>query len=75
MNGRNCRDIISQENLASILCNEAVVILENRAVMDMILKNYDIPCKVMNNQKRLFETGNSFLLMKGFEYKELINNM
>nr|XP_015840733.1 PREDICTED: uncharacterized protein LOC103315225 [Tribolium castaneum] len=75
LNVRNCLDITSQENLSAILCNEDLVILENRAVMEMILKNYDLPCEIMSNQERLFQTGNSFLLSKSFKHKKLIDNM
>lgn len=75
LNTGKCLDINNQSNLASILCENNLVFLENRVIMSTLSKKYNIPCNVINYNVKYFQLGNSFLLMKGLKQKYLINLM
>ncbi|GJQ82948.1 hypothetical protein Trydic_g5948 [Trypoxylus dichotomus] len=75
LNGPGCLDINNQTNLAKILCNDGVIFLENRVVMATIIKTYDLPCTITFPPQKFFMKPNSFILLKGFQEKTLINSM
>lgn len=58
-----------------MLCQNNVVVLENRVVMANIKKNFQLQCEILNTQERYFKMGNSVAMLKNFQYKKTIRNL
>lgn len=75
LNGRGCLNINNQTNLAKNVCDEGVIFLENRVVMSTVIKRYNLSCAVTFSPTKYFVKANSFILLKSFQEKKLINSM
>ncbi|KAJ8968651.1 hypothetical protein NQ314_002192, partial [Rhamnusium bicolor] len=74
LNNEDCLDINHQENIPKIICNNKIIILENRVVMSSVPKHFEIPCQFISFNERYFIKENSFLMWKDFEGKKNIDN-
>lgn len=75
MNDARCLNINHQENLAKIICNSNLVVLESRVIIESLRKELTLPCEIINDKTKLFKNGNSFLMLKGFQYGKIIDGM
>ncbi|XP_031337347.1 uncharacterized protein LOC116166514 [Photinus pyralis] len=75
LNGPGCKDINNQTNLAAILCNERIVILESRIVAASVVNDFHINCDIARVNRRYFVNGNAYLLRRGFYGKEAVETI
>ncbi|KAJ8917228.1 hypothetical protein NQ315_012720 [Exocentrus adspersus] len=74
LNNNNCPDINDPSNIQKIICNDNVVVLENKVIMTSMSKTTRYSCTIEAFKDKYFRTGNSFLMLRAFKEKKLIDN-
>ncbi|XP_017787236.1 PREDICTED: uncharacterized protein LOC108569960 [Nicrophorus vespilloides] len=72
VNGPGCLDLNDQKNVAPVLCRDNVVVLESRTVISTVRRRFPISCEIAYLKDKLFVKPNSFLMLKTFPLKNII---